>query len=485
MPLGAQLSRFAQAQPQAPAIAMGGAATSYAALWHAIAARYGALAALPPRRHAIAPGQPLVALLLGNHAQMPHWLTLGLAAPVTLALLDPGWPEALQHEMLARLAPDLVITPENAGFGLDHAPAALPPTRPDQPFFIGFTSGTTSRPKAFLRDRSSWRLSLEAGKSIFSLDAQSHTLAPGPLVHGLTFYALTETLHAGACFTGMARFAAAPAFDLLADGNITRLVAVPTMLEALMREADARGATLATRQITTAGSALPEALLARLPRAFPRARITNYYGASELGFVSLAHHTPDGAGDLMSNERGVGRAFPGVEIEIRADGRPVPTSTTGTVFVRSPHPISGYLIAEGETAFARSGEWTSVGDLGALDEAGNLTLAGRADGMVISGGYNIYPQEVAEVLARAPGVRGAEVLGLPDPYLGAQLVAVVRPQAPLPDLAAFCAQHLPRYKVPRAFFAATEWPLTASGKVARAALQDWIERDDARLTRLT
>lgn len=483
MPLSTRLARFAEAQPEAAAITMGGETTTYAALWHNIGARLAALGALPPRAHAIAPGQPLVALVLGNHAQMPSWLALGLAAPVTLALLDPGWPEALQHEMLARLAPDLVITPDNAGFGLDHTPATIAPTTPEQPFFIGFTSGTTARPKAFLRNRTSWRLSLDAGESVFGLDRSSHTLAPGPLVHGLTFYALAETLHAGACFHGMARFAAAPAFDWL-SGDITRLVAVPTMLEALAREAQAREATLPTRQITTAGAALPEALLARLPGAFPHARITNYYGASELGFVSLAHHAPDGAGGLATHSRGVGRAFPGVEIEIRVADHPAPPGTLGTVFVKSPHPIEGYLFAPGETAFTRRDGWASVGDLGALDAAGNLTLAGRADGMVISGGYNIYPQEVAEVLAAAPGVSGAQVLGLPDAYLGARLVGVVSGAASGAALAAFCAAHLPRYKVPRAFFALDDWPLTASGKVARATLEHWIQHADPRLTPL-
>lgn len=470
---------------------MGDNALTYAGLWRGITARYAALSALPRVERGIAPDQPLVALNLGNHTLAPEWLALALATPVTLALLDPKWPEALRDEMRERLAPDLVITPDNARFGLEDfgledaeaAPPVMPPpaTSSDLPFFIGFTSGTTSRPKAFLRNRTSWHLSLAQGDEVFAVDETSHTLAPGPLVHGLTFYALAETLYAGATFTGMSRFEAGAAFDLLANAGIARLVAVPTMLEGLVREAQARGQNLPTCQLTTAGAKLPAPLLERLPQAFPKARVSEYYGASELGFVSLAHHTPDGDGALRSNASGVGLAYPGVTISIRTAGKALPPGEVGTVYVQSPHPITGYLFAEGAHSFSHDGIIASVGDLGTLDAAGNLTLLGRADGMVITGGYNVYPEEVAETLCEAPGVSGAEVFGLPDDYLGQRLVAVVTLSSEAIDLAGFCAQHLARYKIPRAFFAVESWPLTPSGKIARGTLKNWIETADARL----
>lgn len=484
MPLSRALRLAAHESPRRIALQLGASSCSYGELWQRICARYTALAALPRQARQHVPHHPLVALVLGNHAAAPEWLALGASTPVTLALIDPFWPATLQQEMIEQLRPDLVITPDNAHFGLDEEGEEPPPTTPDTPFFIGFTSGTTSRPKAFLRDRASWSLSLQAGRGVFALDQTSHTLAPGPLVHGLTFYALAETLHVGATFTGMARFTAPAAFDLLASG-ITRLVAVPTMLEGLLREAKTRTQTLPLRQITTAGAALSRALLAGLPGAFPQARITEYYGASELGFVSLAHHTPAPSGTLETQTRGVGRAFPGVTIEIRKGGHALPPDAIGTVFVKSPHPISGYLFADGKHAFRREGEGASVGDLGALDADGNLTLAGRADGMVITGGYNVYPEEIAAVLAEAPGITGALVLAAPDSYLGQKLVAVVSATETPVDLAAFCAARLARYKIPRAFFRLREWPLTSSGKIARASVQRWLEREDDRLERLT
>lgn len=483
MPLSRALRLTARKHPAKAAIRLGTYSVSYADLWSRTEARYAAVAALPRKTRAHVTDFPLVALALGNHPATPEWLALGLSAPVALALIDPSWPPALQAEMIERLAPDIVIQPENADFGRDGAGVELPPTTPEMPFFIGFTSGTTSRPKAFLRDRASWTLSLETGRTVFALDSTSSTLAPGPLVHGLTFYAMAETLHAGATFTGMARFSAVVAFDLIV-GGINRLVAVPTMLEGLLREAHTRSSSLPLRQITTAGAALARPLLARLPAAFPQARITEYYGASELGFVSLAHHAPTTNATLETDTRGVGRAFPGVSIEVRKAGKALPHDAIGTVFVKSPHPIEGYLIAEGKHAFVREGEWASVGDLGALDASGNLTLAGRADGMVITGGYNVYPEEIAAVLSEAPDIAEAVVLARPDTYLGESLVAVVRSDSTPLALAGFCASRMARYKVPRAFYLVREWPLTSSGKIARATLARWLEKGDNRLERL-
>ncbi len=480
MPLSHALRLHAATRSDQVALRLACSSLTYARLWQGIGARLGALQRVKRPARAISPDQPLVALCLGNHPAAPEWLALGLAAPVTLALLDPDWPAPLREAMLERLRPDLVVTPDHADFGRDGAFMPPPETRPEQPFFIGFTSGTTAEPKAFLRDRTSWSLSLAAGREVFGLTDKSHTLAPGPLVHGLTFYALAETLHAGASFTAMARFLAAAAFDLAGSG-IQRFVGVPTMLAGLLHEAQSRGQSLPLTQITTAGATLARPLLHGLPQAFPQARITEYYGASELGFVSLAHHDPTGDGRLTRRGRGVGRAFPGVTIAIRENGRDAPSGTIGTIFVKSPHTIAGYLFAQGPHAFSREAEWASVGDLGALDADGNLTLAGRADGMVITGGYNVYPEEIAAVLMETPGIDNALVLGVPDDYLGQRLVALVSGKAVPAKLAACCAARLPRYKVPRAFFRLREWPLTQSGKIARGAIERWIATGDPAL----
>ncbi len=474
MPLAEALACHARLRPQAQAVRLGPAALDYGALAAAAAGLAGGVAALP-RRSLL--GVPLAALVLGNHPQAPVWLTAALAHGIAVAVLDPDWPPALIAAVLGRLSPDVVVH-AGAAVPADH-PAldlrhqSLPPGPPpaasgDTPFLIGFTSGSTGLPKAYLRRRAAWRASLRLGQPHFDLTPDSATLAPGPLAHGLTLYALAETLHAGACFTGLPAFSATAMAEALAGQR--RLVVVPTMAQALVAHHAATGARFPDLSgITCAGARLDPGLIDRLAGPAPAARVTEYYGASELGFVTTATHPPGRADPTL----GCGTPFPGVALRLRE----------GRVWVNSPLTLDAYLWGDG-TGLACDGPWRSVGDLGRLDGAGRLHLMGRADGMILSGGHNIYPEEVARVLAAAPGVEGAEALGRPDAYLGQRLEAVLTlaPGARPAEIVAHAAQALPRAKLPRRLWAATALPRTASGKTARAELARWLDIGDPRLT---
>jgi len=219
----------------------------------------------------------------------------------------------------------VIIVGRGLGQFLEVAPAAPVATDPNGTFLVGFTSGSTSRPKAFARSRRSWQISLEAGRDVFDLYPTLHTLAPGPLSHGLTLYALAETLDIGAAFVTTRQFSASKTAMLLRDGLATRLVAVPSMVTALCD-----GTTYPeTRQVTTAGAKLDPALLTRARVAFPNAVIIEYYGASELGFVSYSRH------DRTTSDappQAVGHPFPHVDLPLRTDGHPVPPGPPGPGF---------------------------------------------------------------------------------------------------------------------------------------------------------
>lgn len=486
MPLSLDLPRHAAERPQAPALRLGALRLNYAELVdHArtVAAR---MAALPLRADSAGQGLPLAALILGNHPQAAVWIAAALSQAMVVAVLDPSWPHDTLTQTLMRLSPEAVIVADDAGHAaaqghpiidLRHAPpplalhAPLPLPRPDQPFFIGFTSGSTGVPKAFRRCRREWRASLDQGQGHFGLNAGSHTLAPGPLAHGLTLYALAETLAAGACFTGLPHFSAAAMAQALPGAR--RLVGVPTMLTALADHHDQTGATFPDLTgITCAGARLDAGLITRLGQVAPHAPVTDYYGASELGFVATGTH-PIGRADP---EAGCGTAFPGVDIAIR----------DGLVWVRSALVLDGYLWGDDGTGLRCDGDWRSVGDLGRIDAAGRLHLLGRADGMVITGGRNVHPEAVARALSARPDLREAEVLAIPDRYLGQRLVAVVVAHdaaMPLsgPVLMADLATRLPRYKLPRMVWRVTTLPRTTSGKTARAELAGWIAAGDPRL----
>ncbi|MFB6439716.1 AMP-binding protein [Streptomyces sp. NPDC056411] len=482
---------------------------------HAAAVAAGLRTVRPLRRPWLPPGAPLLALGTGNHPVFAELFAGASAGDGAVAVLDPQWGAEQAGAVLDRLRPDLLVLPAgrtalhraadrlglrtlraDAGADADAyeawrarylgaAPAEhLRAGGDDTPFLIGFTSGSTGLPHAFHRSRGSWRISLAEGRKVWGMDAEAHTLAPGPLAHGLSLYALAECLESGAAFHGLRRFDAASVLRHLERGAVRRLIVVPTMLSALCAAAAGRGAPgrrfASVETVVSGGAKLSPQLIAPVAELLPQARVREYYGASELGFVTVGSPGPD------TPAQDVGTAFPSVTLEIRdTAGRPAPLGTPGTVFVRSPLVSDGYVWGEG--SFRTVGDWATVGDTGRLTADGHLHLLGRG-GMVISGGLNVYPSEVEDALTRLAPIDTALVTAVPDDHLGQALVAVVSGTGPdhlghtaLRDL---CATVLPRYQVPRRFYTLDAWPLTSSGKIARGRIEEWIARGDSRLRAL-
>ncbi|WP_017625329.1 class I adenylate-forming enzyme family protein [Nocardiopsis chromatogenes] len=541
MPLSARLLEHARSRPGRAALVVGGergGSIDYGGLVRRAAAVSAVLREVSGRRDG------LLAVGAGNSPVFAELFAGATAGRGRCAVLDPAWPRAQAEEVLRRLRPDLVAADEagaiaeaaralgvpllaaprggggrdprlEAALGADPEDELVP--GPDAaPFLVGFTSGTSGPPKAFHRTRGSWRASLRHGGEVFGAHPDDRTLVPGPLSHGLGLYALTEALYEGASCITLPGFDAAAARRALAEHRATRLVVVPTMLRGLADGALNDGALDGGRDdraftdvecVVSSGARLDASTMRRAMSLFPRAHVREYYGASELSFVTV-RHTPPGA-DPAAEPGAVGYPFPGVDVQIRGeDGAPLPPGRTGTVFVRGPLASSGYLwgddgegeedrgaerrppraVEGGGSGFRTDGDWATVGDLGRLSEDGELHLAGRSGGMVITGGHNVYPGEVEAALVRLEGLDEAAVLGLPDDYLGQVVAAVV--SGPGSEgltrarLRADCEALLPRYKVPRCLWAAREWPLTRSGKVSRTVLEEWIAHGDARLVPL-
>ncbi|HEY0836696.1 MAG TPA: AMP-binding protein, partial [Azospirillum sp.] len=406
----------------------------------------------------------------------------------TVALLDPKWSAGQRRAALDLVRPAVVFDePDAYRAWRDAQPADRPfvAVDPATPFLIGFTSGTTGRPKAFIRTQASWVATLDASRAEFAIGADDGILVPGPLVHGLGLFAAVEGLAAGATVHVLPRFDAAVALEVMAAHALTTLVAVPTMLVALLDEAGRRGLRLpAVRRVVASGAKLAPAVHERLASAFPDASVFEYYGASELSFVSVA---PSREGVPFDS---VGRAFHGVELDIRtADGGPAPRGAAGQVWVRSAMLSDGYIGPADGVGFRRDGGWATVGDHGWIDAQGWLRLIGREGDMLISGGLNVYPAEVEAVLREHPLVAEAVVLGLPDAYWGDAVAAVLwwrgAERASPEDLRAWCHARLEGYKCPRRVFAARDVPLTGSGKIARAQVRAWAMAGDDALEELT
>jgi long-chain acyl-CoA synthetase len=347
----------------------------------------------------------------------------------------------------------------------------LPPVDDTSTFYVGFTSGSTGRPKGFVRNHRSWLRSFAASAEVFAITGNDHVLAPGPLDHSLFLYAAVHGLSAGATVHLHRRFAPDAVIETLTRHPVTRVYLVPTMLAALVRTADRCGRPQfpEVASVICSGARWPVAVQDRVADLFPNAEPIDFYGASELSFVSVRRLT---AGDPASC---VGRPFPGVDVAIRhEDGSAAGAGEAGRLWVRSDMLFSGYLEPDA-TAVTRDAEgWVTVGDIARRDADGRLYLIGRDRGMLVCGGVNVYPEEIETVLVEVPEVAEAAVAGVPDDYWGDLLCALVRwrPGCSLPRrrLREHCHARLAAGKRPQRWLEVTDLPRTGSGKLARAVL---------------
>ncbi|MDF2997638.1 MAG: AMP-dependent synthetase and ligase [Xanthobacteraceae bacterium] len=413
-----------------------------------------------------------IALAMPNSADLVALFFAAAMSGRQALVYDPGWPAPYRAAIDAALAPPLTVDGSEPWLrGAFQGAAAAPPSpSPDTPFYVGFTSGSTGLPKGYRRSHRSWIESFEVSRVEFGLSEADVIMAPGGLAASLHLYGIVHALHIGAEAVMMRRFHPRRALALIAERRVTALYVTPTQLQLLLDAAD-DGICPSLRVLMVSGAKWQAATRAATARLFPNAEIAEFYGASELSFVTIGHareHVPPGS---------VGRAAHGVSLRIRnAEGHDLPTGEIGAIWVKSGMIFDDYACGGGEE-IRREGAWMTVGDHGALDEAGFLTLHGREKRMLVTAGLNVYPEEVERVLVTMPGVHEAAVFGIPDPLRGTELVAVLRAEGEPGEatLRAFCRDYLPAAKVPRRFLILDDWPRTAGGKADLAALRRHIE----------
>ncbi|MCB5274892.1 putative acyl--CoA ligase YhfT [Arthrobacter sp. SO5] len=479
MPFLDRLRHWAGERPDATAVVVAGQRLGWAGLCEAAAAQVAAAPAV-------------TVLSEHNSVQFAVAFAAAVAGERQCAVLDPSWPQQLQDTITDRIraaAPSAVAGGSPAPGSVAGAAAAeveLIDGPADSRFLIGLTSGTTAVPKAFTRTRRSWQKSFEASIEFFGLTPQDRTLAPGPLAASLNLYALAECLYAGSEFHSLARFDVGDAHAAVVHDGITRLVLVPTMLR-LLSERGLSGGVDASgiRTIICAGSKLDARTLEAARRWAPNATIFEYYGASELSFVSGAGLLPGQA--TAPGGTGIGRPFPGVEVRILDDaGAERPDGRDGNICVRSGMVSEGYLWGDDGDALRSFAGWYTVGDQGYVAD-GTLHMLGRRSDMIITAGTNVYPHEVELALASVPGVASAVAAGRPDDIRGQRVVAAVvlsHGGVTATQLTAGVEDVLPRSKRPLEFFALAELPVTDRGKLSRQLLLDWIAGNDPRIRRL-
>ncbi|MGM7719974.1 AMP-binding protein [Metabacillus sp. Hm71] len=341
----------------------------------------------------------------------------------------------------------------------------------EMPFYMGFTSGSTGEPKAFIRSHESWVQSFACTQFDFHINKNDHVLIPGSLIHSHFLFGAISTLYFGGSVYLLSKFSPVQSLEFIETKPITVIYVVPTMLEAFLKEGCQSNKQL---KIISSGAKWEEITKQRIMEMFPNSYMYEFYGASELSFVTVL---PDD--DSKRKPGSVGKPCHNVEIQIRTStGVVAEKNEIGKIYVRSKMLFSGYLQAGMSCIQPIQTEdgWMTVDDMGYVDAEGFLYIIGREKNMILYGGINIYAEEVETVLASHPDVDAAAVVGTSDPYWGQVVSAVIQGSATKAELRKLCKMKLAAYKIPRKWYFLNEIPLTTSGKIARPKIIEMLER---------
>jgi malonyl-CoA/methylmalonyl-CoA synthetase len=352
---------------------------------------------------------------------------------------------------------------------------------PEAPALIGYTSGTTGRAKGALLCHRNLVANIAALTTAWHWTEQDRLLLTLPLfhAHGL-MVGMHGTLFKGSNVILRRKFDAADCLATLKhDSTITLFFGVPTMYTRLLAEAKKQGVPDHLPRLFVSGSApLSAQLFEDFARTFGQS-IIERYGMTE----TIMNLTNPYLGERRAGT--VGGPFPGQEarvVDVRTR-QPLPPGEIGEIEVRGPHVFNGYWNRPEATAEAFTpDDWFKTGDLGWCSDDGYFTITGRARELIISGGYNVYPREVEDVLETHPDVAEAAVVGMPDSDLGEQVVAVIVPvKGHTPnaaDIIAFCREQLASYKKPRQVIFVDALPRNALGKVQKPVLVEQLKSID-------
>ena len=369
------------------------------------------------------------------------------------------------------------------------APAPLADRRPGDAAWLFYTSGTTGKPKgATLTHRNLLMASLSYFADIDQVMPRDCILHAAPLSHGSGLYGLPHIARGAVSVVPHSGGVDGDEIAaLLGRWPGMSLFAAPTMVKRLAGDRTVAAADLSHLKTIIYGGApmylsdLEDALGVFGPR------LAQIYGQGETPMTITALSTADHAerDHPRWRERLQSVGFPRTDVEVRVvdeEDRELPAGEVGEVVVRGDVVMAGSWNQPDATAETLRGGWLHTGDVGSFDADGYLTLRDRSKDLIISGGMNIYPREVEEVLIRHPGVRAAAVVGRPDPEWGEAVVAFVvvaegAAPPPVEDLDRMCLRTIARFKRPKDYRFVDALPTNNYGKVLKRELRDRLRAD--------
>jgi acyl-CoA synthetase (AMP-forming)/AMP-acid ligase II len=359
-----------------------------------------------------------------------------------------------------------------AGSEADHRPP------PDKPRFVILTSGTTGTPKGAQRSSPDGLLSVAALIDKIPFRSRETMMIAAPLFHSWGFFHFIMSLPTASTMVLRRRFDPEETLQAVQESRAEVLAAVPVMVQRILAlpEQALSSYDLSSLRITSlSGSALPGELAIEWMDRFGD-NVYNLYGSTEVAYATVA--TP---ADLRAAPGTAGKPPRGTKVRILDEaGREVPRGEVGRIFVGNEMSFEGYTGGGGKEAV---GDLLSSGDVGHLDAAGHLFIDGRDDEMIVSGGENVFPREVEDLLADHEAVSEIAVIGVDDDEYGQRLKAfvVVKPGIEIgeDELKAHVKANLAGYKTPREVEFLDELPRNATGKILKRDLQAGETRQSA------
>jgi len=359
------------------------------------------------------------------------------------------------------------------------APLPVAPRQAGDPAWLFYTSGTTGRPKGVtLTHRNMMAMVLNYFSDVDAIAPGEAIVHAAPMSHGSGLYILPHVAHAALnVVPESGGFDPAEIYALLPAHRGVTLFAAPTMVKRLV-EFPGDGDTRNLKTIAYGGGPMYVAdCKAALSRFGPK--LAQIYGQGEspmtITAMGKAIHAASGHPRYAERLASVGQAFTGLEVMVAADDdHPLPAGEIGEILVRGDPVMAGYWNNPKASAETLRGGWLHTGDVGSLDEEGFLTLKDRSKDVIISGGSNIYPREVEEVLLRHPGVSEVSVVGEQNAEWGEVVIAFVVPRGVRPDSAeldALCLDHIARFKRPKRYRYVEALPKNSTGKVLKTELR--------------
>jgi long-chain acyl-CoA synthetase len=353
------------------------------------------------------------------------------------------------------------------------------PARSTEPvFYLGYTSGTTGRPKGARITQSSRTLTAIVACAEYGLGGGDVTLMFTPMHHGGPLVFVLTAAVVGGPLVIMRRFDADEAWAVIERHEVTNAFVVPTILGRLV---EARGDTPAPpslRVLISNAAPLPTATKEGILALAPDLSLNEFYGSTEAGIVTNLRPA-----DQLRKTRCAGQPLLLTEVQIRDDeGNALAPGEVGELFSRSPFLFDGYHERPEATAEALVDGWMTAGDLARTDEEGFIYIVDRKKDMIISGGVNIYPQEIEDALLAHPAIGQVAVIGVPDDDWGERIKAFVVLADPAADAEAAVHEaisELAAYKRPRQVETCESLPRNSTGKLLKRVLRDreWVGRE--------